>query len=296
MDNLVSCIQQSNTNKSCDNNQQQSNSEICDQFVFGMNNTCDLTYTLVNQECQKSEFPSDNVFLQISESVIRHNASVEIGEINFETQCNIESDFLNNNKLSKFEFENTQDKLNVCEKHVSSPTKMSDSLLSHDILTDENVNYKNEKIKKIDSKEYNDRKLNSKTDNYVCKYCSKMFSSQSIFIGHMRTHPEYKDKLLKKPKKIDIIEKCNKGKLISKVKSITEENNKENKLHISARHNKQDNLLSSLKHSCSVCKMDFLRIEKLREHQQLKHKNNVIDENCSSEEYNTLLNTKKVTF
>ncbi|XP_012273695.1 zinc finger protein 287-like [Orussus abietinus] len=120
---------------------------------------------------------------------------------------------------------------------------------------------------------------------FTCKVCSKQFAYQKTFLTHAKTHPEYKEELLNG--NTDRSAGLNESlETLNRFPSIRE-NDSENddvlpdglqckqcgKLFATKRNlNRHVSMHSGLKFNCSTCGKEFSRADKLKEHEQSKHK------------------------
>ncbi|XP_063994180.1 zinc finger protein 135-like [Diachasmimorpha longicaudata] len=221
--------------------------------------------------------------------------------------CHQEKEFCNKtcDELSGMSIQVTENKTNyryvcyMCEKQFVSVEKLKSHVAdSHNSLenpekNDEEVD-PGETITRDETEICEDDvsgTVRKKKSKFSCKYCPKKFTYEKSFSTHAKRHPEYK----KMEKNGEGEEKCDErrfqndsdddempleglqctqcGKLFATKRNL--------KRHISTH--------SGLKFNCPTCQKEFSRADKLKEHEQSKHRNeffSMSDENNDSDSEN----------
>lgn len=168
-----------------------------------------------------------------------------------------------------------------------------------------------EKTKNENCKGTKSRTQEKKTDKFKCAVCSKQFKYQKSFTRHMKTHPENEDE----PSPATVETETNLIKQETSIPSSRKSDSEDDifckneqckicgKVFATKRNLKRHLLThSGLKHKCNICGKNFSRGDKLREHEQLKHKEEFFDKSdnedsdgCANNENKMGSNKKKVS-
>ncbi|XP_017795662.1 PREDICTED: LOW QUALITY PROTEIN: zinc finger protein 90-like [Habropoda laboriosa] len=172
----------------------------------------------------------------------------------------------------------------VCDKQYSTLAKVKNHVAicheSHDRkenIQDKRINYEQGKgIANVQDKRINniqDKRIKiQKNDDsckeqrkslkFTCKVCSKQFTYQKSFITHAKSHPEYKSE------ELDDSSQCSAKERSTEM--VEEEEEQRNlKRHVSTH--------SGLKYTCGTCGKGFSRVDKLKDHEQSKHKAEIFE-------------------
>jgi len=195
----------------------------------------------------------------------------------------------------------------LCDKQFSNISKLKSHLLnSHETcMTDSKATQEenqNKKINKISTKvtrsgnvidSMREEKRNFK---FTCKVCSKQFIYQKSFLSHAKSHPEYNeeisDEVLDQAASKMINEQKDKTPMFRENESEEEDEEEDDddsdlpieslqctqcgKLFATKRNLKRHiSTHSGLKFNCSTCGKGFSRIDKLKDHEQSKHKEEI---------------------
>ncbi|XP_031780379.1 zinc finger protein 665 isoform X2 [Nasonia vitripennis] len=182
---------------------------------------------------------------------------------------------------------------------------------------------------------------------FYCKFCPRQFTYHKPFIDHIKTHPNYSDKLVKLVNNLNEIPDASSHILdeegnsqsqsfennvqenSNNINDFTDRNstdltdNDDNDLNegdssndndsnddnipessiqcnqcgvlVATMRNLKRHLLThtGFKYNCSICGKDFSRPDKLKEHQQLKHKEELFDSDDESVDDNSPTKSKK---
>lgn len=196
----------------------------------------------------------------------------------------------------------------VCDKQFSSIAKLKSHVLnSHENNTgDDKISQEINENKKIKTSAKVTRSGNvldgtreeKKSFKFTCKVCSKQFIYQKSFLSHAKTHPEYNEETSN-----DVLDQ-HANKTTNEQKERTprdtfgeneseeeeeEEDDDDSDLPIESLQCTQCGKLfatkrnlkrhisthSGLKFNCSTCGKGFSRIDKLKDHEQSKHKEEI---------------------
>ncbi|XP_078038057.1 uncharacterized protein LOC144470595 [Augochlora pura] len=163
----------------------------------------------------------------------------------------------------------------------------------------EEVNIQERRINNIQDKRIKGQKNDDsskeqrKNLKFSCNICSKQFTYQKSFITHVKSHPEYKSEI------VDETDQCSeKDKSVENVEEEEENEEEEDeedeedenipaeslqctqcgKLFATKRNLKRHlSTHSGLKYTCGTCGKGFSRVDKLKDHEQSKHKAEIFD-------------------
>ncbi|XP_015121878.1 zinc finger and SCAN domain-containing protein 2 isoform X2 [Diachasma alloeum] len=117
--------------------------------------------------------------------------------------------------------------------------------------------------------------VRKKKSKFSCKYCPKQFTYEKSFSTHAKRHPEYK----KREKTVEGKDKCDERRL----HNDSEDDDMPleglqctqcGKLFATKRNLKRHlSTHSGLKFNCPTCQKEFSRADKMKEHEQSKHRN-----------------------
>ncbi|XP_053984971.1 zinc finger protein 569-like [Hylaeus anthracinus] len=154
-----------------------------------------------------------------------------------------------------------------------------------------NAREKRVKMQKNDESSKEQRK----SLKFTCKVCSKQFTYQKSFVTHAKSHPEYKEEL------VDSYQYPVKERSVETVEEEEDEEEEENeeededdedenlpteslqctqcgKLFATKRNLKRHlSTHSGLKYTCGTCGKGFSRVDKLKDHEQSKHKAEIFE-------------------
>lgn len=191
----------------------------------------------------------------------------------------------------------------VCDKQFSSIAKLKSHLLNNH-TTDDKTSQETNEDKKVKTSAKVTRSGNvldgtreeKKNFKFTCKVCSKQFIYQKSFLSHAKSHPEYNEETSG-----DVLDQyANKTTNEQKERTLTfreneseeeeeEEDDDDSDLPIESLQCTQCGKLfatkrnlkrhisthSGLKFNCSTCGKGFSRIDKLKDHEQSKHKEEI---------------------
>ena len=171
-----------------------------------------------------------------------------------------------------------------CDKQFSTVEKLKSHLQNNhekDEANDKSTNNNRSKITENSRRERTDKDNSSakkKSFKFNCKVCSKQFTYQKSFITHAKIHTECDlEDIISEYLPPKTTESSPKNKetesedeeIIAKGLQCT----KCGKLFATKRNLKRHILThTGLKYNCPMCGKEFSRIDKLREHEQTKHK------------------------
>lgn len=194
----------------------------------------------------------------------------------------------------------------VCDKQFSNIAKLKSHVLnSHETHTvDDKTTQAANEDKKVKTSAKVTRSGNildstreeKKNFKFTCKVCSKQFIYQKSFLSHAKSHPEYNEET-----SVDVFDQCaNKTTSEQKERTSTireneseeeeeEEDDDDSDLPIESlqctqcgklfatKRNLQRHISthSGLKFNCSTCGKGFSRSDKLKDHEQSKHKEEI---------------------
>lgn len=195
----------------------------------------------------------------------------------------------------------------VCDKQFSSIAKLKSHVLNnHETHTgDDKISRETSENKKIKTSAKVTRsgtvldgmREEKKNFKFTCKVCSKQFIYQKSFLSHAKTHPEYNeetsnDVLDQHANKTTNEQKEGNTPIFRENESEEEEEEEDDddsdlpieslqctqcgKLFATKRNLKRHiSTHSGLKFNCSTCGKGFSRIDKLKDHEQSKHKEEI---------------------
>lgn len=206
----------------------------------------------------------------------------------------------------------------MCDKQFSNIAKLKNHVVnSHktdnktiqETNQDKRANKTSTKITRNGNNLMDTTKEEKRNFKYTCKVCSKQFIYQKSFLSHAKTHPEYNEKASDDAQD-QSSNKTNDHKdrtPIFKENESEEEEEEEDdddsdlpieslqctqcgKLFATKRNLKRHiSTHSGLKFNCSTCGKGFSRVDKLKDHEQSKHKEEIfgnIDDEDDDEEDN----------
>ncbi|XP_017879762.1 zinc finger protein 595-like [Ceratina calcarata] len=198
----------------------------------------------------------------------------------------------------------------VCDKQYSTLAKVKNHVaICHEAhgrkenIEDKRVNYEqslqDKRINNIQDKRIKLQKTDDSSKEqrrsmkYTCKVCSKQFTYQKSFITHAKSHPEYKSE------ELDDTSQCSMKERSTEAVEEDDENEEEEdeedeedenlpakslqctqcgKLFATKRNLKRHiSTHSGLKYTCGTCGKGFSRVDKLKDHEQSKHKSEMFD-------------------
>lgn len=128
---------------------------------------------------------------------------------------------------------------------------------------------------------------------FTCKVCSKQFTYQKSFVTHARNHPEYKSEELNdvngytvKERSVENVEEEEENEDEDDEEDEEDENlpaeslqcTQCGKLFATKRNLKRHvSTHSGLKYTCGTCGKRFSRVDKLKDHEQSKHKSEIFE-------------------
>ena len=166
----------------------------------------------------------------------------------------------------------------MCDKQFSSISKLKDHVVNaHENLRNEEKALVEESPSDTTKIEKNSNRSDSKKNlKFTCKVCGKQFTYQKSFMTHAKSHPDYEPETSnEKDETVGPSEDSNErgnesedddmpleglqctqcGKLFATKRNL--------KRHITTH--------SGLKFHCATCGKEFSRVDKLKEHEQSKH-------------------------
>lgn len=203
----------------------------------------------------------------------------------------------------------------ICDKQFSNIAKLKSHVRnSHEVhKTNIEVSQENNQDKRTSktsmkvTRSYNNTIMNNAREEkrnfkFTCKVCSKQFIYQKSFISHAKSHPEYNEEITldntldQSANKVN--EQREKTSVLKENESEEEEeeedddddnDNDDNELPIESLQCTQCGKLfatkrnlkrhisthSGLKFNCSTCGKGFSRVDKLKDHEQSKHKEEI---------------------
>ncbi|XP_076164373.1 uncharacterized protein LOC143145164 isoform X2 [Ptiloglossa arizonensis] len=202
----------------------------------------------------------------------------------------------------------------VCDKQYSTLAKVKSHVMicheAHDRkenIQDKRVGYEEEKgITSIQDKRINnvqDKRIKiqrnddplkeqRKSLKFTCKVCSKQFTYQKSFVTHAKSHPEYKEELDDsyrcpvKERSVETVEEEEDNEEEEDEEDEEDENlpaeslqcTQCGKLFATKRNLKRHlSTHSGLKYTCGTCGKGFSRVDKLKDHEQSKHKAEIFE-------------------
>lgn len=178
----------------------------------------------------------------------------------------------------------------MCEKQFSHVGKLKSHYQDvHEKNKDDEKFDKNDINNKQNEKEENSSSSSSSSEKkslkFSCKVCSKQFTYHKSFISHAKIHHEYNntDELINESFPSKDIESSSKSKDIEtdddEMLSEGLQCTKCGKLFATKRNLKRHLLThTGLKYNCPMCGKEFSRVDKLKEHEQSKHKDELFGE------------------
>lgn len=179
----------------------------------------------------------------------------------------------------------------ICDKQFDKVGKLKNHLVTdHESVDgDEKIRQLNEENGRTDKQ--SSRSEGKKNVKFGCNICGKQFTYQKSFLTHAKTHPGYEPETIFENNETNASEESNErghesedddlpleglqctqcGKLFATKRNL--------KRHISTH--------SGLKFHCSACSKEFSRIDKLKEHEQSKHKEEFFASSGSDSEDDT---------
>ncbi|XP_012232649.1 zinc finger protein 596-like [Linepithema humile] len=195
----------------------------------------------------------------------------------------------------------------LCNKQFSNISKLKSHVLnSHETyMTDSKATQddsQDKKVSKVSAKVTRSGNVidgmreEKKNFKFTCKVCSKQFIYQKSFISHAKSHPEYNeemsDEVLDQAASKTSSEQKDKTPMFRENESEEEDEEEDDddsdlpieslqctqcgKLFATKRNLKRHiSTHSGLKFNCSTCGKGFSRIDKLKDHEQSKHKEEI---------------------
>ncbi|KAL0126473.1 hypothetical protein PUN28_005083 [Cardiocondyla obscurior] len=211
----------------------------------------------------------------------------------------------------------------VCDKQFSNIDKLKIHVVTcHDTqMTENKASQDDKRVNKVSAKitrsgtVVDSAREEKKNFKYTCKICSKQFIYQKSFLSHSKTHAEYNtnasDDVLDQSTNKATDEQNNKMSMFRENESEEEEEEEDDddsdlpieslqctqcgKLFATKRNLKRHiSTHSGLKFNCSTCGKGFSRIDKLKDHEQSKHKEEIFgntdDEDDDEEDNESKIN------
>lgn len=212
----------------------------------------------------------------------------------------------------------------VCDKLFSSIDKMKSHMLTcHETqVTDSKASQNDKRASKVSAKVtrsgnvIDNTREEKKNFKFTCKVCSKQFIYQKSFLSHAKTHAEYNvntsDDVPDQPANKTTGEQKDRMLPMFRENESEEEEEEEDdddsdlpieslqctqcgKLFATKRNLKRHiSTHSGLKFNCSTCGKGFSRIDKLKDHEQSKHKEEIFgntdDEDDDEEDNESKIN------
>lgn len=177
----------------------------------------------------------------------------------------------------------------LCEKQFSHVGKLKTHYQdAHEKNRDDEKLDKNEinemeNVKRTEKIERDGHSSEKKSNKFSCKVCSKQFTYHKSYVSHAKIHHEYNlDELGNELVLSKDTECSSKSKDESDDEEMLSEDlqcTKCGKLFATKRNLKRHLLThTGLKYNCPMCCKEFSRIDKLKEHEQSKHKNEMFGE------------------
>lgn len=190
----------------------------------------------------------------------------------------------------------------LCDKQFSNVAKLKNHVSSnHDSLkSDKKVDVDNNysKLEVDDTVEKSDKDIGGSIDkqktekkNYKlkCKVCAKQFTYQKSFLSHVKTHPEYErsETSDNHSEQLETIEESPEHQNDSSNSKINESDDDDLPLEglqctqcgklFATKGNLKRHISthSGLRFNCSTCGKEFSRLDKLKDHEQSKHKEEI---------------------
>ncbi|KYM81686.1 hypothetical protein ALC53_07848 [Atta colombica] len=204
----------------------------------------------------------------------------------------------------------------VCDKQFSNINKLKNHMLTcHETQTADNkTSQDDKKVNKVSAKltrsgtvadSIREEKKNFK---FTCKVCSKQFIYQKSFLSHAKSHVEYNvdtsyvDDVLDQSANDTTSEQKDRMPIFRENESEEEEEEEDDddndlpikslqctqcgKLFATKRNLKRHiSTHSGLKFNCSTCGKGFSRIDKLKDHEQSKHKEEIFGNTDDEDDY-----------
>jgi len=215
----------------------------------------------------------------------------------------------------------------VCDKQFSNIDKLKSHMLTcHETqMTDSKVSQDDKKANKVTTKvtrsgnvvDQSGTKDEKKNFKFICKICAKQFIYQKSFLSHAKSHAEYNvdalDDILDQSVNKTTSEQKDRMPTFRENESEEEEEEEDDddsdlpieslqctqcgKLFATKRNLKRHiSTHSGLKFNCSTCGKGFSRIDKLKDHEQSKHKEEIFgntdDEDDDEEDNESKINSE----
>lgn len=195
----------------------------------------------------------------------------------------------------------------MCDKQFSNISKLKNHVVnSHETCTTDSKatqeDNQDKKVSKVSAKVTRSGnvidgvKEEKKNFKFTCKVCSKQFIYQKSFLSHAKSHPEYNeelsDEMFDQAASKTTNEQKDKTSIFKENESEEEDEEEDDddsdlpieslqctqcgKLFATKRNLKRHiSTHSGLKFNCSTCGKGFSRIDKLKDHEQSKHKEEI---------------------